>query len=193
MISKGTFAFRYLYHLLFSNLYCLGARVLFGKDVTILNGNHIYLGNKVHLEKNVTLKFLEEFNEHGYKIPNLRIDDGVFVATGTIIAAAKNIHIKKNTMIGPYCFIGDHDHEYHNVNVPIKDQGYINVKDVVIEEGVWIAANATICSGVTIGKNSVVGANSVVVNDVPPFCLVIGAPAKIVKQFNTKSKKWETK
>lgn len=191
IFSKCILAFRYLYHMLFTNFYHLGARVTFKEGVTIHNGKHISLGDMVYLEKNVTLKFLEEFENFGYKIPNLKIDDGVTVGVGTIISAAKFIHIKKDVLIAPYCFIGDHDHEYHDITTPIRDQGYKNVKNIIIEEGAWIAANATICSGVTIGKNSVVGANSVVTSNVPPFSLAVGNPAKVVKKFNTATKKWE--
>lgn len=183
--------FRYLYHLLFSNFYHLGARITFRKGVTIYNAKHISLGDGVYLEENVTLKFLEEFTKYGYKIPNLKIEDGVIIGTGTAIAAAKFIHIKKNVLIAPHCFIGDHDHEYRDITIPIRDQGYKNVKEIIIEEGAWIAANSTICSGVTIGKNSVVGANSVVTNDIPPFSLAVGNPAKVVKKFNTATNKWE--
>lgn len=191
MKSKVILAFRYLYHMLFSNFHHLGARVTFKEGVTIHNGKHISLGDRVYLEKNVALKFLEEFENFGYKIPNIKIEDSVFIGTGTIIAAAKFIQIKKNVLIAPYCFIGDHDHEYRNINIPIKDQGYKNVKEIIIEEGAWIAANSTICSGVTLGKNSIIGANSVVTSNIPPFSLAVGNPAKVVKKFNAATKKWE--
>lgn len=54
---------------------------------------------------------------------------------------------------------------------------------VVIEDDVWIADKVTICPGVHIGKGSVLGANSVVTHDVPPYTLVAGSPARIIKQF----------
>lgn len=191
ILSKGILAARYLYHNFFDNFYHLGSRVVFKSGITIHYGNHISLGNRVYLEKNVTLKFLDEFIENNHRIPNLIIEDQTYIGTGSIIGAAKLIHIKKKVLIGPYCYIGDHDHEYHNINIPIDDQGYTNVKKIIIEEGVWIAANSTICSGVTIGKNSVIGANSVVKNNIPPFSLAVGSPAKVVKQYNSMSKKWE--
>lgn len=191
LFSKSILAYRYFYHMLFSNFYHLGARVTFKQGVSIHNGKHIYLGDRVYLEKNVTLKFLEEFENFGYKLPNLKIDNGVTVGVGTIIAAAKLIHIKKDVLIASYCFIGDHDHEYSNINIPIRDQGYKNVKEIIIEKGAWIGANSTICSGVTVGKNSVVGANSVVTGDIPQFSLAVGIPAKVIKKFSLITKKWE--
>jgi acetyltransferase-like isoleucine patch superfamily enzyme len=55
--------------------------------------------------------------------------------------------------------------------------------DVVLEENVWVGANATIVGGVRIGKNSVVAAGAVVTEDVPPNCIVGGVPAEIIKQL----------
>lgn len=52
---------------------------------------------------------------------------------------------------------------------------------VVVEEKVWIAANATILKGVRIGKDAVVAAGSVVTKDVPPYAIVGGVPAKVIK------------
>ena len=53
-------------------------------------------------------------------------------------------------------------------------------KDVVIEEDVWIGANVTICAGVTIGRSANIGAGSVVRNNIPPYSIVMGNPAKVV-------------
>ena len=55
--------------------------------------------------------------------------------------------------------------------------------DVVLEDNVWIGANATIVGGVRVGKNSVVAAGAVVTKDVPPNCVVGGVPAEIIKKL----------
>ena len=54
--------------------------------------------------------------------------------------------------------------------------------DIVIGNDVWVATNVTILSGVTIGNGAVVGANSLVIKDVPSYCIVGGNPAKVIKQ-----------
>ena len=56
------------------------------------------------------------------------------VTKGSFISAVCSIHIKKDVMIGPYCFIGDYDHSYKDVTKPISKQPLININPVVIEE-----------------------------------------------------------
>lgn len=55
-----------------------------------------------------------------------------------------------------------------------------NDQDVIVEEDVWIGANVTLCSGVVVGRGSIVGAGSVVRNNVPPYAVVYGNPAKVI-------------
>lgn len=105
-----------------------------------------------------------------------------------------------NTVIGPVCIgdyvhIGQHvlisglNHSYERVDIKISEQG-ITVKQVTIDSNVWIGANVVILPGITIGQHSVVGAGSVVTKDVPPFTVVAGNPARIVKQWDATQQKW---
>jgi acetyltransferase-like isoleucine patch superfamily enzyme len=53
-----------------------------------------------------------------------------------------------------------------------------------VGDNVWCGANVVITSGVTVGERCVIGANSVVTEDIPPFSIAAGAPAKVIKQVN---------
>lgn len=98
-----------------------------------------------------------------------------------------------NTIIGPVS-IGDHvnlaqgitvtalNHIFQKRDQLISQQG-ISTKKVTIENDVWIGANAVILPGVNIGTHSVVAAGAIVTKDVPPYSLVGGVPAKILKQL----------
>ena len=98
-----------------------------------------------------------------------------------------------NTIIGPVT-IGHHvnlaqgitvtalNHNFDDPKKRIDEQG-ISTKPVVIEDDIWIGANAVILPGVTIGHHTVVAAGAVVTKDVPPHSLVAGVPAKIIKQL----------
>lgn len=63
-------------------------------------------------------------------------------------------------------------------------------KDIVIEDGAWIGMGAIILPGVKIGKKSIVAAGSVVIDDVPPYSIVAGNPAKIKKCFDNDKQEW---
>ena len=98
------------------------------------------------------------------------------------------------TVIGPVC-IGNHvnlaqgitvtalNHNFKDTSKRIDEQG-ISTKPVVIDDDVWIGANAVILPGVRIGTHSIVAAGAVVTKDVPDYSLVAGVPAKILKDLN---------
>lgn len=98
-----------------------------------------------------------------------------------------------NTIIGPV-LIGNHvnlaqgitvtalNHIFENSEKRIDEQG-VSTSAVVIEDDIWIGANAVVLPGVTIGHHSVVAAGAVVTKDVPPHSLVAGVPAKVIKQI----------
>ncbi len=82
------------------------------------------------------------------------------------------------------------NHEYRNIDTPIKDQPILTAP-IMVEDDCWIAANAVITSGVTIGKHSVVAAGAVVTKNIPPYSIAAGNPAKVIKQFNFETNSWE--
>lgn len=98
-----------------------------------------------------------------------------------------------NTIIGPVT-IGSHvnlaqgititalNHNFSDAEKRIDEQG-VNTTPVVIEDDIWIGANAVILPGVTIGQHSVVAAGAIVTKDIPPHSLVAGVPAKVIKQI----------
>jgi acetyltransferase-like isoleucine patch superfamily enzyme len=57
-------------------------------------------------------------------------------------------------------------------------------RDVVIEEGVWVASHAMVLGPVRIGKHAVVAAGTLVLDDVPPYTVVAGRPAKVIKKID---------
>jgi acetyltransferase-like isoleucine patch superfamily enzyme len=56
-------------------------------------------------------------------------------------------------------------------------------RPIVIEDGVWVGGNVTIGPGVTIGSGSVIGSGAVVMRSIPPYSLVVGVPARVVKRL----------
>ncbi|MCA9936785.1 MAG: hypothetical protein KC415_22775 [Anaerolineales bacterium] len=72
-------------------------------------------------------------------------------------------------------------HGFADVQRPISEQGYTNAP-IVIEDDVWIGFQAVILPGVTVGKGSIIGAGAVVTKDVPPYSIMGGVPARLIRQ-----------
>lgn len=106
--------------------------------------------------------------------------------SGCTISASKRIEIRDHVMIGSGAIIADSD--AHNVDPVKRRNGELSEsRPVVIEDNVFIGARAIILKGVTVGHDSTVGAGAVVTKSVPPYSVVAGNPAKIVRTFNVQS------
>ncbi len=106
---------------------------------------------------------------------SLTIGDGTRI-NGVHISVKRSMRIGRNVRIGPYTLIMDSD--FHDVYDPSRGG---KIGDVEIGDDVWIASKATILKGVKIGRGAIVSAGAVVTKDVPPFCMVGGVPARVIK------------
>jgi len=125
--------------------------------------------------------------------PIIVLDDGCKIGRRCMISAKNRVYIGKDVIFGPSVLVTDHLHAFADVTVPITFQGITEGGTVRIEEGCWIGFGAAvICSQgeLILGKNSVVGANSVVTRSVPAFSVVVGNPARVVKQYDPVREKW---
>ena len=75
------------------------------------------------------------------------------------------------------------NHGFYTTEIPTKEQDYMDAP-IVVEDDVWIGAGSIILAGVTIGKGAIIGAGAVVNKDVPPYAIVGGVPAKVIKYRN---------
>lgn len=99
---------------------------------------------------------------------------------GTTEDKLGSITIGNNVRIAPHVMMLGGNHVFDDVTKPIREQGLVR-KSIVIEDDCWIAGRANIMAGVRIGTGSVVAAGAVVTKDVPPYSVVAGVPAKVIK------------
>lgn len=179
----------------------LGEFVSINKSTILRNNFNISFFSKpekrkyINIGKNSILNCSLVFeSEKGY----IEIGDNVYIGGGRIIS--RDSVIIGNDVITAWG-ITIYDHNSHsiyweerkddvrNVYSDILNGGFINNKDwtnvaskpIVIKDKVWIGFDAVILKGVTIGEGAVIGARSVVTKDVPPYAIVAGNPAKIIK------------
>jgi acetyltransferase-like isoleucine patch superfamily enzyme len=93
-------------------------------------------------------------------------------------------------MLAQNIVISGLNHGYEDVTIPPRLQK-VTTKQITINDNVWVGANSSITAGVTIGKNAIIGAGSVVTKDIPAYCVAVGNPARVIKQYNFETGSWE--
>lgn len=149
-----------------------------GKKANVILGNHVIIDGTIEC----------------YKKGMLALGDYSFVGRARIFAAHK-VEIGKNVLISDNVIILDSD--LHSISAsrrleealrwsngifPDVYDGILG-ESVFIADHVWIGANSVILKGVTIGEGAIVGAGSVVTKDVPPYTIVAGNPARVIREI----------
>jgi acetyltransferase-like isoleucine patch superfamily enzyme len=100
-----------------------------------------------------------------------------------MVAASDLVQIGSHCMLANGCFVTDANHRFDDLERPITWQGFTSKGPTRIGDNVWLGAHVVLTSGVTIGERCVVGANSVVTEDLPPFSIAAGAPARVLRSI----------
>jgi acetyltransferase-like isoleucine patch superfamily enzyme len=129
-----------------------------------------------------------QYNQR-YFSPEIIFEDGVSVQQNLHLTCADQIVIGKNTAIAANVSITDIHHPYDDISIPIESQD-IHVSRVRIGKDSKIYNNAVILPGVIIGEHVTIGANSVVITNLPDYCVAVGAPARIVKRYSFEKNQW---
>jgi acetyltransferase-like isoleucine patch superfamily enzyme len=113
----------------------------------------------------------------------VRIGAGTFLNLGVMVAAMELVEIGSHCMFANGCLITDADHRFDDPNRPVPWQGFTTKGPTRVGDNVWCGAHVVITSGVTVGERSVIGANSVVTDTIPPFSVAAGVPARVLRQI----------
>lgn len=153
------------------------------------------------LKKKIQLIFLRKkwrkLNPHNSTIAKNHYNQAM-VKVGNRTYGELTVYTHNNCnklIIGNYCSIGPNvqfvlsaDHRIdtissfpYNVKIMGKRNEGISKGDIIIADDVWVGAGAIILSGVHIGQGAVVAAGAVITKDVPPYAIVGGVPAKVIK------------
>ena len=111
----------------------------------------------------------------------ITIGSGTFLNQGVMVAAVELVEIGAHCMFANGCFVTDSNHRFDDPLRPVPWQGFTRRGPTRIEDNVWCGAHVVITSGVTVGERCVIGANSVVTQDLPAFSIAAGAPAKVLR------------
>lgn len=183
----------------------------------VINALYLFIGQilnkmlKVRRSQKTTISITLRYDSHwrkreGFLILNKRsvIEDRVVINTfygdvslgeGSSIGINSiligPITIGDNSMIAQNCFVSGENHNFQDITIPFKKQGFA-VSPVNIGSNVWLGANCVVLPGVTIGSNVVIGGGSVVTKNIPDNVMAVGNPAKVFKKYSDAAGAWET-
>lgn len=113
----------------------------------------------------------------GVCFDRIKIGKNVFINSNTLFMARGGVIIEDNVQIAANCQLLTNNHDPYDRHILI-------CKPILIKEGAWIGAGATIMPGICVGKHAIVGAGSIVTHDVPDYAVVVGSPAKVIKELD---------
>ena len=158
-----------------------------GKDSKIRRRSRIdvFPWNRFEIGKLTTI---EDFCTVNNGSGDVILGDRVRIGIGAVVIGP--ITMGSGSGLGQNVFVSGFNHGFSDASKNSSVQP-LNIKAVVIEEDAHIGANSVVLAGIRVGKRSQVGAGSVVTKDIPPFSVAVGNPAKVIKQYNPETEKWE--
>jgi acetyltransferase-like isoleucine patch superfamily enzyme len=160
-------------HLELARRECFARWPLEGNALEMLREGRLELGPHVLFEPGVWIT--------GPDQARIRIGGGSFLNRNVMVAATDLVEIGEHCMFANGSFVTDANHRFDDPAKPVPWQGFTSRGPTRIGDNVWCGANVVVTSGVTIGERCVIGANSVVTTDIPPFSIAAGAPAKVIR------------
>jgi acetyltransferase-like isoleucine patch superfamily enzyme len=154
-----------------------GAGSVIEPPVRVAGEGRIAIGSGVYVGSGSWLQALD-----GEGIA-LRIGDGTSMSGGAVISAVESLVIGRSVLFARNVYVSDHNHAFDDPTRPVLAQGIREPRPVELCDGAWLGENVVVCPGVRIGRGAVVGANSVVVHDVPDYSVAVGAPARVIRTF----------
>ena len=164
--------------------------VVFYSDASVVNyggSQNLAINEHCHIRGEIVV----------FQSGRIRIGSHTYIGMGSRVWCRQGISIGSHVLISHYVDI--HDTNSHSMNwkqrrleqielfenrqILSSSDIEIESSQVIIEDDAWIGLKATILKGVRIGRGAVVGANSVVTKDAPPYTLVAGNPARVVRQL----------
>ena len=145
--------------------------------IDALSKGGIKIGNNFSIGRNSSIECTGVLRELG---ESFEIGENVGIAANAFIAVRGKLKIGNDTIFGPGVSIHTENHNFNEVDKPIRLQGATR-KGVEIGEDCWIGSKSVILDGVKIGSHVIVAAGAVVNKDVPDYAIVGGVPSKIIK------------
>lgn len=192
--------------LLRSKLYPLllghaGRNVTFGANVVLRHPHKIRIGDNVVIDDACCL------DAKGADNRGIDVGNGVFIGRGTILSckngdivvddhanigfnceifSGSRVRLGKHALVAAYTYLVGGDHTFDRTDTPVLHQERV-ARGIEVDDNVWLGAHVVVADGVTIGRDAIVGAGAVVRDEVPPFAIAAGVPARVIRDRRSDS------
>ena len=167
----GTKIRYYAYKPLFKNV---EGNFYIDSGVTILGFENIKLKKNINFMKNSYV--------YAHDQGSIEIGNNFTLNTNSQLGASfGKIVIGNDCAIAVNCVLRASNHTFDDLEVPFRKQGH-TYGEIILEDDVWIASNCVVTANIKIGRSSIIGAGSVVTEDVEPYSIMGGVPAKLIKK-----------
>lgn len=177
--------FRELRDILFSNIvsFFIKKQIKIAFPCKIKGSKYIEFSDHFSSGSGLWLEAIDDYFGQSLN-PQIKLGKGINISENVHIAAINFISIGQNVLIGSNVLITDHQHGDTSLSQMViipKFRQLISRGGVKIGDSVWLGNGVIILDNVTIGNNCIIGANSVVLRDIPANSIAVGNPAKIIK------------
>lgn len=171
----------------------MGPRAAIGRNVTLRHPSRISLGEGVAIDDYVLLEARDGELVIGDRTMisrqaiistrggSIHIGDHCSIGSGVRLATLGRVTLEDYVLVAANCYLGGGDHRFDRLDVPVISQGMAEQKGVVIGRGAWIGTGAMVMDGVTVGHDAIIGAASLVTQDIPALAVAVGRPARVIR------------
>lgn len=166
----------------------------FGKNTVLYTPLCIREKKNISIGDNTTILSgirIQTYNDLTGLNSEVIIGDDCYIAYNNTFLAGGNIIVENGVLFASNILISSENHSINPENNKYYMDQELECNSVCIGEGTWIGEKVCILPGVMIGKKCVIGAGSIVTKSVPDHCIVVGSPAKVIKNYNFETHKWE--
>jgi acetyltransferase-like isoleucine patch superfamily enzyme len=157
----------------------------------LLFRNHLRIGKNTVIRPDSYISPLQVYRDQKFN-SEISIGDGVYIGNHVFLVAIDSIRIEDACVLSEYVYITDNQHGLSPDGGLIMEQPLESKGPVHIGKYCFIGFRACIMPGVNLGEHCVVGANSVVTRSFPPYSMIAGAPAKLIKVYSSQLKQWQS-
>lgn len=191
MTSYIKYLLTFIFHPIAAMTFLLRGRkkVIIGRGMHFRSLKDIDFGNNVSIGNNGRIVCIRKHGGQQYT-PGIKLGNNVCIINHFTALSTAPIVIEDNCLIASFVLVTSENHGFDPEMAKSYSPTPLTAEPVTIKNGCFIGEKASVMPGVTIGERSIVAANSVVTRDVPPYSMVAGAPAKVIRTWDAAIKKW---